>query len=104
MMIINKTKLSSLIFDRTHGAIPKNTILDVINIISIELEQILLENQSISIENFGTISPYIYSSHKSVDFQTGKEFQTKPIKRVRFHTNSNFQSLIDAKRLSLKKS
>ena len=58
----------------------------------------LVNNQAISVENWGTISPYIYLSHKSRDIKTQKLFDTKPTKRIKFRTHSVFQDLIDAKK------
>lgn len=103
-MIITRTKLIDAIFNRIHKAVSKVIINDVISIIEYELAQALIENQAISIENFGTFSPYQHPSHHGIDISSGKEMQTQSVKTVKFRTNCHFQNLINNKKNFFQKS
>jgi nucleoid DNA-binding protein len=84
---IIKNKMISIIHNKLNKEVSKIIINDSINIINDYLAQELIENKSVSIDKFGTLSPY-------------KQFDKINIK---LRPHFAFKTLIDRKKKSFQK-
>jgi nucleoid DNA-binding protein len=103
MKKITKAQLTKLIFKRLGGSVSKSSIYDAINIINDSLINMIMENKPISIDNFGTFSPFMFHKHNGLNISSGKIQNVKQLKIVKFRTHSVFQELIDQKKDKFKK-
>ena len=63
-----------------------------------ELAESLIENEAITIKNFGTLNPYLFHSHRGYNVQTGIVQEYPEFWSVKFHTHDAFQKLMEEKR------
>lgn len=98
MKLIDKKTLINKIHDRFGGALSKLIILDSVQIICEEFNSKLVEQESLSIKNFGTFHTYQYWSHKSMDISSGNMRMTKPFLSISFIPHKNFYDLISQKK------
>lgn len=103
MKTIDKKKLTHIIYQRLGGALSKSSIYDAINIINESLIEMVLDNKAISIENFGTISPYVFHAHKGLNIASGEMQQVKEFKTVKFRVHNVFQALVEQRKKKFKK-
>ena len=100
---IDKKKLTNIIYRRLGGALSKSAIYDAINVINDSLIDMIVNNKAISIENFGTISPYVFHSHKGMNIASGKIQQVQEFKTVKFRVHNVFQTLVEQRKKKFKK-
>ena len=98
MKKIDKRKLTSIIFKRLNGALSKKSIYDAISVIDDSIIESLIDNKTVSIANFGTLSPYLFHEHKGLNIASGAVEPVKPFKAVKFRAHSNFLALIEQRK------
>ncbi len=54
-----------------------------------------MDNESISVSNFGTLNPYLFHSHKAFNVQTGLVQINPEFWSAKFHTHTSFDKLIN---------
>jgi nucleoid DNA-binding protein len=101
--VISKNKLAALISKRLGKTLPKSAIVDAIAIINNSLIDMIVDNKSISIGNFGTISPYLFHKHKGFNISTGEMQEVDEFKTVKFRVHNNFQMLVNGRKSKFKK-
>lgn len=100
---VRKRDLASRIHKRLDKLIKKQDIEHALDIICQELPDFIAENNSVSIKNFGTFSPYIYRGYFSKGIHTGETHWYKPFWTVKFHPHLNLTRLIKAGKEKFKK-
>lgn len=101
-MKIDKKKLTNIIFKRLNGALTKSAIYDALVIINDSLIESAISNKTISIHNFGTFSPFMFSEHKGFNIASGEMQEVKPFKTLKFRSHANFQDLVEQKKDKLR--
>lgn len=84
MKKVVKNDLVRVVHNRLNGAVPKLLVRDAITFIFDHVEEQLINYQSFSVHNFGTLSPYINHQHIRPDWQTGKLVEAPATYTVRF--------------------
>lgn len=102
-MKITKAELTNKIHNRLDSELSKQIIEDAISVISMELISILLEQESLSIDNFGTLHSYFLSGHSGVDIYTGELQYVQPKKSIKFSPHITFSSILNEKKDRFKK-
>lgn len=93
-MIVSKVHLARRIKKRFGGQISQRVIIEVINTIIDVMKQELLEDRTISVKNFGTLSPYIYHGHNAFNVVSGEKVYVESFRSVRFHTHAGMRNLM----------
>lgn len=97
-MKIGRGEISLRIYSKLNGAIHKKYIYDAINIILDSIKEDLVDGKSVSVENLGTLSPYMYHGHKGFNVSTGEIQNHQPFKTVQFRPHSTFKKMISERR------
>lgn len=99
---MNKQKMADLLYERLNGVIPKKSINDAIICICDYLIDSVVKNESVSIINFGTFSPYIFHAHKAYNIAKGIMQEVKFFQTVKFHGHITFLKFLAKNRESFK--
>jgi len=97
-MKINKKDLTVNIHKRLGGVVSKNQIYDVITIICDYISEELLENRSVTIKSFGTLSPYVFHGHEGMDISRGEMRYVEEFRSVKFRPHHILLRLVQRKR------
>lgn len=97
-MKISKRKLASLIFKRLNKSIAKNSIYDAIGIINESIINRIVNNEAVSVDNFGTLSSYLFHQHKGMNVASGQQQIVKSFKTVKFRVHSTFEDLVEQRK------
>jgi len=95
---IGRKEISDLIYKRLDKTVSKKYIRCAVNIICEEIVGMLLDNENISVRNFGILNPYLFHSHKGFNVQTGKVQEYPEFWSAKFHTHAAFEKLLDEKK------
>jgi nucleoid DNA-binding protein len=76
------------------NSLDQQLIIEGINTIISEIKEILVKDECLSVENFGTLSPYIKTGHKGIDVNTREIQFVKPNKYIKFIPSSAFLEII----------
>jgi nucleoid DNA-binding protein len=88
-----------LIFHRVDGTIPKQDIYSAIGIICTELSDLLISDEPVRVEKFGTLSPYVGNGHLYRELGTGKLLTSDDFRSVKFHPHAVLRRLISERRV-----
>ena len=94
MKTIDRKKLASLVFSRLNETVPKGLLYDIIYIVSDDLSEKLLSDESISIENFGTLSTYVIPGHNARNIYTNSIEYIEPKRSIRLIPHATLDGLI----------
>lgn len=97
-MKITKQHLIDNIYKKLGGAVSKLIIRDVITVISNYIQEEVKQDRSVSIQNFGTFSPFNFHERGGLDVYSGKPLRMKNFKSVKFSPHAVFRSLLEGKR------
>ena len=97
-MKVTKAKLVDAIHQRMNGELPKQVIDDAILLISNFIGDALVDSESVSIDNFGTLHSYTINGHVGTNIATGELQYVKPRKSVQLSPHVTFTDLINEKR------
>lgn len=103
MMKINKARLVDNIYKRLDGATSKLVIRDVIAVICNYVIEEMEHDRTVSIQNFGTFSPYRFHEHDGVDVSSGAMRHVEGFRSVKFLPHAIFRLLLNRKRKKFKK-
>lgn len=93
--IIGRNYLVDKIYKRLKGTVKKSDIRFAINIIINEIRNELINKRSISIKNFGTLTPYLFQAHKGINMFTKKIEMFPKTWSVKFHAHVGFLKLLE---------
>ncbi len=95
-----KKKIVEKIYRRLDCSLKQRVIQDVVNIICTALQNDLLQDRAISVENFGTFSPYRFHEHRAMNIATGQIEKVKSFRTVKFRPHFTLLELISQRRES----
>lgn len=98
MKKLDKKKMVNLLYNRLNGTIPKKSIDDAIIFICDFLIKKVIDNESVSINNFGTFSPFIFHAHRAFNIAKGTIQQVKAFRSVKFRAHHTFLNFVLKKR------
>lgn len=90
--------LINRIYKKTDGTIPFRKLYQAINLIVDGVTQDLVDNQIVTIGNFGTFSPCVRKGSLGNNVSIGKVMQSPEKKGVKFFPNISFLSLLRDKK------
>jgi len=96
--VLTKKIIISKIHKKLGGALNKRLIRDAVNAVCVSLQEQLFEDQAISIENFGTLSPCVFHQHKGVNIHTGRIQEVPSFRTIKFHPHFVFLDLLSRRR------
>jgi nucleoid DNA-binding protein len=94
MSIVNRVSLSRAIYDRLGGSIPHIKISRAIGIIIEQLSNDLVNDQVVTVRNFGTLSPHLRIAHLAYNVSKGTSMEISAVRSVKFHAHESFKNLI----------
>lgn len=97
-MKIGRGDISLKIYSKLNGVVSKKYIYDAVNMICDSIKEDIVEGKSVSVQNLGTWSPYMYHGHKGLNVATGKVEEHKPFKTVKFRPHTTLSKLLEAQR------
>lgn len=97
---VTKKVIISKIHKKMGEALNKRIVRDAVNAICSSLEEQFVQDQALSVENFGTLSPYVFHGHTGLNIQTGEMQEVKPFRTVKFHPHFVFLDLLVLRRES----
>ncbi len=84
MKVINKKELTTILSEKLNNTISKKDIYHSITIICEYLLDQIKDNKSVSVDNFGTFSPFIMKGHKGYHIGTNSLHKTPSLLMVKF--------------------
>jgi len=97
-MRIDKKTIVDNIYKHLGKTLSKNQIYDVVTVICDYLSEELIENRSVSIKNFGTLSPYMFHGHEGIDVSSGNMRYVEEFRSVKFRPHHVLWRLVKRKR------
>ncbi len=97
---VTKKNIADKIHQKLGMALNKRVIQDAINAICMNLQDKIVRDQTISVENFGTISPYTFHNHYGMNVATGELQEFPAFRTVKFHPHFIFLELLARRRES----
>jgi len=94
MNIVDRQNIVDKVYKKFDGAISKLALYDALQAICEDLENRIVDGQSVSISNFGTFHQYEYKTRKTVDINSGELRETQPFINIRFVPDKTFSDLI----------
>ncbi len=67
------------------------------------MADMLVNDETVSVSNFGTLSPYRFHAHRAFDVTTGSVAYLQGFRTVKFHSHSVFASLLKTRRVRFEK-
>ena len=95
---VTKKVIATKIHQKLGMALNKRVIQDAINAICACLQDNIERDRAVSVENFGTISPYVFHSHSGMNIATGELREVPAFHTVRFHPHFIFLELLARRR------
>lgn len=95
---VGRQEIVDAIYFRLDKSLKRKYITDSVNVICEELAESLIENEAITVKNFGTLNPYLFHAHRGYNVQTGIVQEYPEFWSVKFHTHDSFQKLMEEKR------
>ena len=80
------------------------SIRSAVNVIINQLIQDMIDDRSVSVERFGTLSPYVVHGHVANNAHTGELHQVPPQRMVKLNAHQDFIDLLFQKVERFKKS
>lgn len=96
--VVTKKNIVSKMYKKLGRELNQRLVQDAVNALCVKLQEALIQNQAVSIENFGTISPFIFHKHNGMNIQTGKLQEIAQFRTVRFHPHSILLELLSQHR------
>lgn len=97
---VTRKKIAGKIYRRFGSALKQRIILDAINIICVTLHNDILQDRAVSVENFGTFSPYRFHEHRAMNIATGQIEKVKSFRTVKFRPHFTLLELVSQRRES----
>jgi len=97
-MKITKAKLVDNIYKKLGGAVSKLVIRDVVTVICHYIQTELGYDRVVSVQNFGTFSPYRFHEHDGIDVSSGAMRHVEGFRSVKFLPHAVFRLLLKRKR------
>jgi nucleoid DNA-binding protein len=94
MKVVTKKKIVSKLHKRLGKSLSKDLLQDSINTILLMLKENLTKDVAVSINNFGTFSPYTYHGHIGLDVSNYTIRRTKKFRTVKFRPHVVFLELL----------
>ena len=91
---MNRLDLTKAICDRLGGGISYRRIYSAIGIIINQIASDLVDDQVVTVRNFGTLSPHVRRSHLAHNVGTGVVRSLSSRRSVKFHPHEAFNGLI----------
>lgn len=101
--VVTRQVIVSKIYKKFNKALHKRLIQDAVNIICLQLQDNLSKNKTVSVENFGTLSPYLFHEHLGMDVSTGQIRNFSSFRTIKFHPHHNFLFLLTPRRANFLK-
>lgn len=98
-MKISKKQLVARIQKRFGDELSQHLIKDAAKVIIDNMISDLISDNPVSVENFGTLSPYVYPGHDGLNIATGKKVFVEPFRTVRFHAHDGLRALLERQKL-----
>lgn len=95
---LNKKSLAKKIQKKLGFALKQRLIRDAVLAICSKMEEKLIADQAISVENFGTLSPYTFHDHDGMNIATGQIERVPSFRTVKFHPHATFLVLLSQRR------
>ena len=92
---VTRADLSKRIYERIGKVIRYKSILQILGVIVSQISQDLVENRTISVRRFGTLSPYLRHGHLANDLSQGVVRHLPPRRSVKFHPHQSFLALLE---------
>jgi len=97
---ITRKKIAEKIYRRFGSALKQRVIQDAVNIICITLHNNIVQDRAVSVENFGTFSPYRFHEHRAMNIATGQIEKVKSFRTVKFRPHFTLLELVSLRRES----
>lgn len=101
-MKINKGAFVKILYSRLEGKVAKKYLIDCVRVICDYVEGQLINDQSIYVNNFGTIFTYTFHGHNGVIPTSNELRYVEPFKNIKFIPDLIFKQLINEKRNNFK--
>lgn len=98
----SKRSVINKVHKKLDGALTIRQVKHVVNLLVEQLKLKVLNDESISIDNFGTFEFKFRPSHKARHIVTGELIDTKPYKSVQFCPHHNFLKLLNERHLKFR--
>jgi len=96
--VIKRKKLISIICDRLDNVLTEKQVAEAVDVIIEYIKNILIKQDSLSIENFGTFSTALFHGHNGIDVNTRLMQWVEPRFYIKFIASANFRKLINNQR------
>ena len=100
MSTVTKNTIVNVIYTRFGKSLKKRIINDALVEICDFLQNELLQDHAVSVENFGTFSPFVFPGHRGMNVASGDIRLVAPFRTVRFHAHATLLGLLACKRSS----
>lgn len=94
-MKVSKKNLVARIQKRFGDELSQHLIKDAAKVLIDTMISDLISDSPVSVENFGTLSPYVYQGHDGLNIATGKKVFVEPFRTVRFHPHEGLRALLE---------
>lgn len=91
---ITKKVIANSIYKRFGKSLKKRIINDALSTICKMLTEGLEKDRAVSVENFGTLSPFTFHGHGALNVATGEMCEVKPFRSVKFRSHAAFLTLL----------
>ncbi len=98
LMTKTKKQIVAAINKKLGKALHPQAIADAVNVVLDLLIEELINDQSFSVHNFGTFSPYMFHGHKGMNISTGEMQDVPPTRMVKFHPHVGFTTILALQR------
>lgn len=97
-MKVTKKHLTEKIQKRFGNEITQRLLKDATDSIIDTIITELTCDRPVSVENFGTLSPFIFHGHQGMDIATGKNVFVPAFRTVRFHPHDGLRALMERRK------
>ena len=98
MKVVGRRELVDEVYQKFNGVISRLSLYDALQVICEDLTQRVINDQSVSIHNFGTFHKYKFDSRKTVNIHTGDLRNTRSFINIQFIPTKTFTDLINQKK------
>lgn len=95
---VDKKTLAKRLQKKMGCALKRRLLWDAVLAISSKMEEKLICDQAISVEHFGTLSPYIFHSHNGINIASGQIERIDSFRTVKFHPHTTLSFLLSQRR------
>lgn len=98
--IVTKKVIANKIQKKLNYTLKKTVIQDAISVMCVMIQKELIRDQAVSIENFGTLSPYTFHQHMGRNVVTKQLQEIESFRSVKFRPHSVFLELLAQRKAS----